>query len=809
MKIARIFSRMGIKAKVLVLTIVPSLFVASLLGYHLIDTRLEDNEHEFLERGQLIARQLALASEFSLFANDLDTLNSMISKTVSEKDIQWASILSGDLSPVASNTLHTGEEVGRLFSLSDHERVNDGLFLVAIGVVDYTLSDFGNEEAQKTPLGWALVKLSRDSQQLKRKQIMLVSFVLISIGVIVSVFIALSVGQSITHPIIQLRQTVDKLRRGRLSERVPEQSSGELRHLESGVNAMAKSLEFAQKNLQNQVDKATKRLHITIHELKEKNKALKIAEKKAMAASQAKSEFLANMSHEIRTPMNTIIGMSELVLRMSLGDQQRDYLEKINISSESLLSIINDVLDFSKIEAGKLDVEAIDFYLDDVINSFNSVISFKAYEKQIELIFDVASDVPKALIGDPLRIGQVLVNLGNNAVKFTSPGGRIIIGVHSNTVNSDAVTLRFSVQDNGVGISAENQSKIFESFTQEDASTTRRFGGTGLGLTICRRLVELMGGKISVKSQPNVGSTFYFTVKVKKQPNFDGLAVTSTNVQPESIELSKNRLWNSHILLVEDNKFNQDLARDLLTQNGMHVIIASSGSEALEALRTQRFDGVLMDCQMPLMDGYETTQIIRQQQGLENLAIIALTANASSADRDRALKAGMNDYVSKPIRLHELLNTMARWIFPSIANQQIGHATEKPVAELPQDDFTTELPYTPNIDTAKAIAMIGGHISFYHTMLRNFAREYKDFTSRLAKVLLDNNHQEAMLMVHTLKGAAGSIGANVLMEKANMFKAALDTDPHSIEPLFPELTDELEEVIGQIPTLLEEDDNKS
>ena len=429
--------------------------------------------------------------------------------------------------------------------------------------------------------------------------------------------------------------------------------------------------------LEHKVRERTQAYQGAMRDLERSNRELLDAKEAAEAGSRAKSEFLATMSHEIRTPMNGVLGLTELLLSSGLDDKQKGIAEMVYRSGESLLHIINDILDFSKVEAGKLELEEQPFELKAIVDIVPEMLGEMARAKQIELRCDLMPDVPTHLIGDPTRLRQLLINLVGNGVKFTEQG-KVVLRVSADRILDTTVAVRFEVEDTGVGIPESALSGIFDAFEQADGSTTRKFGGTGLGLAICRRLVELMDGQIGATSELGQGSKFWFTAE---------LAIDASTVEPvpaahhkiDSMETGPIKSPSSHspttpkvepslnvrILVAEDNHVNQVLAKGMLQKLGCDAIMASNGIEALEAIQQTNFDLVMMDCQMPELDGYETTRRIRELEstdGLTRTPIIALTANALKGDREKALDAGMDDYLSKPFSKDQLRAVLTNWI---------------------------------------------------------------------------------------------------------------------------------------------------
>lgn len=647
------------------------------------------------------------------------------------------------------------------------------------------------------------------------------------------------------------------------------------------------------------------------------------AERRAEAANEAKSEFLANMSHEIRTPMNAILGMTHLALQTPLDTRQRDYLEKVETSGRMLMRVIDDILDFSKIEAGRLDMERVEFSLDDVLKNLADLTAPKAQRKGLELVFAQAPDLPRRMLGDPLRLEQVLLNLMDNAIKFT-PTGEVVLLVERLLAETDAVELRFTVEDTGIGLTADQISRLFRPFTQADNTTTRRFGGTGLGLAISRRLVGMMGGEIGAESEEGKGSRFSFTARfgavaaepaavpdpdlrglrvllvddnassrrallrilesltfevveaasadealahfaespppklilideslpernglelarrIKERPGehrvillssagdgedahsravhaginwlvskpvnrsalFDAIMNAFARTIPRETSKRRSRrftLGGARVLVVEDNAINRQVARELLLAAGTEVQVADNGLQALERLDRESFDLVLMDIQMPEMDGLECTRRIRDRatvnHALRNLPIIAMTAHAMAGDRERSLAAGMNDHVTKPLDPEQFYAVLAGWL----GNRWRG----APAMAAPADDGEP-FPEFSTIDTAAGLRCVAGNHTLYRCLLRDFYRDNRETAREIRESLAAGERERAQRLAHTLKGVAGNIGAQAVREAARELELAVIDEKTDIETPLKETEAALELVMTELAELPEE-----
>ena len=745
------------------------------------------------------------------------------------------------------------------------------------------------------------IELDLQSVRLQQYKEVFVATLLLLFCLCIAMMFAYRLMRDVTGPIRNMVSTVDRIRRGQLDSRVEGYMLGELDMLKNGINSMAMSLTAYHEEMQQNIDQATSDLRETLEQMEIQNVELDLAKRRAQEAARIKSEFLANMSHELRTPLNGVIGFTRQTLKTPLTSTQRDYLHTIERSANNLLSIINDVLDFSKLEAGKLVLESIPFPLRATLDETLVLLAPSAHDKGLELTINVQGEVPDNVIGDPLRLQQILTNLIGNAVKFTERGN-IDIRVEKRSLSNSSVELEVQVHDTGIGIAEKQQSQLFQAFRQADASISRRHGGTGLGLVITQKLVNEMGGEIAFHSRLNQGSTFWFHVSLALNPNaasdpraLDGLRgkrlayieanpaaaqatldmlgstplqvsysltlegltdarydmllvgipisqrtdnvlsqayinslkaradcvivalpsqmqlqaellktrgidaclskpVTRTRLLPIMLDLHARKLYDLpvrarlplSVMAVDDNPANLKLIGALLEEQVENIVLCDSGEKAIDLAQQQSLDIILMDIQMPEIDGIRASELIREMPQHANTPIIAVTAHAIDGEREHLIKAGMNDYLAKPIDEVKLSHLLARYS-PSLQPQ----AQETPLI-------------SPSLDWQLALRQAANKPELARDLLQMLLDFLPEVREKVEQSLADNRQYGLREIIHKLHGSASYSGVPRMKQLCRQIEHSLriSGDVAALEPELLELLDEMDNVAQEARHIL-------
>ncbi|MEO5333339.1 MAG: PAS domain S-box protein [Magnetococcus sp. YQC-5] len=533
--------------------------------------------------------------------------------------------------------------------------------------------------------------------------------------------------------------------------------------------------------------------------------SLRQSEQRAQEANRTKGAFLANMSHEIRTPMNIILGMNNLALQTDLSTQQRAYLDKVHAASNTLLRIINDILDFSKIDAGRLELEKIHFDLHQEVQRVTDGFLDRAQQKgDIHLILRIHRDVPRYLLGDATRLGQVLTNLCDNAIKFTKRG-EVVVEVLLQQATAKQVTVEFSVRDTGIGIHPEQIDKLFQPFQQADSSTTRKYGGTGLGLAICRSLVEMMGGQMEMESEPGTGSRFLFTACFEPSQMEGQKPLPSRTSNKDFAGLRGKR-----ILLVDDLQENLELLQEILEKRGVVITLAHNGQEAVAVMTHSAvpFDAILMDVQMQVMDGLEATRILRCLPAMQRLPIIAMTASAMTQDVAACLAAGMNDHIAKPLDIDQLLERLLHWT--SSTGLPDTERLAEDTSEQRQRESVADPYHSPGLDVAAGLARCEGNAPLYERLLAHFDRGFQGASKTMRAAIRQNDVGSVARLTHKIKGAAGTIGATGLITLSGKLEETLRAgDERGALALLELLSTRLERVLEAVRHYLHQEQQQT
>ena len=869
--------KLGIKGRVLLLTLLPTSLMALVLGGYFTWMQQTDLQAQLMTHGEMIAEQLAPLVAPPLAHSNADLLERIAKQSLEQPDVRAVSFLAPDRSLLA----HAGPLMLNQAPIGDSTHL---LRRTGNDATRYLLPVFGKHRnlageviagEDDRLLGWVELELSHSGMLLTGYRSLFASLMLIGGGLICTALLALRMGRTINNPLTSIKQAVAQLKDGHLETRLPPLGSQELDELASGINRMASTLQNAQEELQHSVDQATEDVRQNLETIEIQNIELDLARKEALEASRIKSEFLANMSHEIRTPLNGILGFTHLLQKSELTPRQLDYLGTIEKSADSLLGIINEILDFSKIEAGKLVLDRIPFNLRDLLQDTLTILAPAAHAKQLELVSLVYRDTPLSLIGDPLRLKQILTNLVSNAIKFTREG-TIVARAMLEDEHEDSVQLRISIQDTGIGLSNQDVRALFQAFSQADNSLSRQPGGTGLGLVISKRLIEQMGGEIGVDSTPGEGSEFWISLSLPKtrddvedlplapllgrriavlenhelarqalQHQLEDcglqvtpfntlesltngvtsalqteqaidlavLGVTSNDMPPERLN---QHIWdlehlgckvlvlcptteqtlyhlsvpNPHsqlqakpactrklrralsdlvsprpvrnepneplssrapkVLCVDDNPANLLLVQTLLEDMGARVLAVESGYAAIKAVQTETFDLVLMDVQMPGMDGRQTTETIRQWESTRQntpLPIVALTAHAMANEKRALLQSGMDDYLTKPISERQLAQVVLKWTGLALRN----HTPERSDSPSQANELLV-------LDPDEGLRLAAGKADLAADMLAMLLASLEADREAIRAARESHDHNALIERVHRLHGATRYCG---------------------------------------------------
>ena len=917
-------TRYGLRARVITLTLAPTLIIGLLLSAFFSFNRYHDLEKQVINSGLSIIEPLAIASEDGIKNNSRESVRRIISfaHRKNSKFVRSIAIFDYNHELFVTSNFHPNFELltfpreAAIPLIVSSELSENALILRAPIISETGVLNASQDKVANAAIGYVAIELDLSSLRLQQYQEIFSAFLVLLIGLGLSSVFAYRLMYDVTRPISHMKNMVDRIRRGHLDVRIEGKMHGELDSLKNGINSMAVSLSEYHVEMQHSIDQATSDLRETLEQLEIQNVELDIAKKRAQEAARVKSEFLANMSHELRTPLNGVIGFTRQMLKTKLTNSQTDYLQTIERSANNLLNIINDILDFSKLEAGKLALENIPFDFQSSLEEVVSLQATSAHEKGLELTLRIDPKIPTGLIGDPLRIQQVLTNLVGNSIKFTERGN-IDISVEMRSQKEDAVELQFMVRDTGIGISERQQAQLFQAFSQADASISRRYGGTGLGLVITQKLVSHMGGEISLTSRLHQGSTFWFTLRLSTtdmpvsdlletqmlqqqsllliEPNMqaasviqqtlvqEGLQVTYRSTLPEELErydyvllnlspgrenetatvegwvehalqcaphvvvgtpsttlalsdhliqkyhihcitkpLSRRKLLQTlaanqeslpvptdsvyererlalRVMAVDDNPANLKLISALLNERVESVITCTNGVDAVKQAENQHFDIILMDIQMPQMDGVTACSKIKETELNSKTPVIAVTAHAMSGERDRLLGAGMDDYLTKPIEEHVLQQVLMHWN-PNTKQSELEKLDITP-AQIASEHAATSAPEVEHnniiIDWQAALKQSANKEDLAKDMLQMLV-DYIPEISKVVEAALEEeiDNDELIHHVHKLHGSSSYCGVPRLKKVCATIEHELRSGAsiEDIEPELFELQDEMEKV---------------